>query len=396
MADAAHHRVLVIGGGNAGISAAARLRRQGVRDVAVIEPRELHRYQPLFSHVAGGTARASSAVRTQASVIPSGVTWIRDEVTAVEPKQSRVVLASGRSIGYDQLVVCPGIRKDWDRIPGLEQSLGTPEVASHYEYDLVPKASRLLRSLRSGTVVFVQPPEPASCAGVSQKPMYLACDYWRAVGALDDIRVVLVVPGENLFDIPEIDGELRRKTEEYGIEVRTSSQLAAVDGEDRIATISGPRPERLAYDVLHVVPPQSAPGFLHGSELSTRGDGFVDVDARTLRHPRFPNVWSLGDAAVTTNTKSGGALRKQTAVVAKNIASALRGEDATAKYDGYSVTPFTVSRSTVVFAEYDHWGKLKPSLPPWRTMWRENRLTWVLDRHVLPWVYWNLILKGLA
>ena len=186
-----HHDLLVIGGGNAGLSIAGRLHRYGVADVAVIEPRSHHRYQPLFSHVAGGTARASQAVRPQGEVTPRGVEWIRDAVAAVEPDSSLVVLESGRRVGYNHVIVCAGMQNDFDAVPGLRSALGTPEVSSHYELDTIAKTSRLLRDLTEGTAVFTQPAGPASCAGAAQKPMYLACDYWRAQGVLQDIRVVM-------------------------------------------------------------------------------------------------------------------------------------------------------------------------------------------------------------
>ena len=397
----AHHRIVVIGGGNAGLSVAGRLRRHGVEDVAVVEPREQHRFQPLFSHVAGGVARAGMAVRPQASVMPEGVAWIRDSVTDVEPEAATVVLASGDRVTYDHLIVCPGLQLDWARVPGLVAALRTPAVASHYEFELVPKASRLLRGLRRGTVVFTQPPGPAKCAGASQKPMYLACDYWRATGVLRDIRVVLVVPDPTVFGIPEIDRELERKIAEYGIELRCETELRSVDGESRtieLGPTSGGPSERLQYDVLNVVPPQSAPDWLKATSLPADGEpgGFVEVDPETLRHVRYPNVWSLGDAAATRNSKSGGALRKQTKVLAANLLAVLDGKEPAARYDGYSVCPFTVSRSTVVFAEFDDQYRLKPTIPFWTSLSRERRLSWVFDRHILPWVYWHLILKGRA
>jgi sulfide:quinone oxidoreductase len=396
-----HHRVVVIGGGNAGLSVAGRLRRHGVHDVVVIEPRSHHLFQPLFSHVAGGVARANAAVRPQASVIPRGVVWIQDSVADVEPESDTVLLASGDRVTYDHVIVCPGIQLDWDRIPGLAAALRTPSVASHYEFELVPKASRLLRDLRRGTAVFTQPPGPAKCAGAAQKPMYLACDYWRAIGVLGDIRVVMVVPDPTVFGIPEIDRELERKIAEYGIEMRCGSELRAVDGESRTAEIGptgGGPGERLYYDVLNAVPPQSAPDWLKSTSLPAAGDsrGFVEVDPETLRHVRYDNVWSLGDAAATRNSKSGGALRKQTKVLARNLRDVLDGKEPAAVYDGYSVCPFTVSRSTVVFAEFDDRYRLKPTIPFWKTLSRERRLSWVFDRHILPWVYWHLILKGRA
>jgi sulfide:quinone oxidoreductase len=399
--QSARHRVVVIGGGNAGLSVAGRLRREGVTDIVVVEPREHHLYQPMFSHVAGGTARAGMATRPQASVMPRGVAWIQDRVEDVLPESNSVLLTSGRRLVYEHLVVCPGIQKDWNSVPGLVEAMASPFGASNYEFDLADKASRLLRNMRSGTVVFTQPAGPATCAGAAQKPMYLACDYWRATGVLDDIRVVMVVPDPTIFGMPVIDEELNRKIAEYGIELRTDSELVEVDADNRtvvVGRIDGSARDTLAYDVLHVVPPQSAPDWLKATSLPAAEDakGFVEVDPETLRHARFPNVWALGDAAATRNSKSGGALRKQTLVLAKNLSAVLRGKSPANAYDNYSVCPFTVSRSTVVFAEFDDSYQPQPTIPFWRGLARERRLTWVFDRHILPWVYWNLILKGRA
>lgn len=397
----AHHRVVVIGGGNAGLSVAGRLHRYGVDDVVVVEPRKHHLYQPMFSHVAGGTAPARMATRPQGDVMPKGVGWIRDRVEDVQPDSNSVVLASGRRVTYDHLVVCPGIQKDWDRVPGLAAAMASPHGASNYEFDLAAKASRLLRDFTSGTVLFTQPAGPATCAGAAQKPMYLACDYWRATGRLKDIRVVLVVPDRTVFGMPLIDSELERKISEYGIELKTETELVEVDAQNRTAVVGradGSARESISYDLLHAVPPQSAPDWVKATPLPASGDpsGFVEVDPETLRHSRFPNVWALGDAAATRNSKSGGALRMQTLTLAKNLRSVLKGQQPGARYNGYSVCPFTVSRSTVVFAEFDDHYRSKPTIPFWTGLARERRLTWVFDRHILPWVYWHMILKGRA
>lgn len=392
------HQVVVVGGGNAGLSVAGRLRRYGAEDVVVIEPRAEHLYQPLFSHVAGGTARASQARRPQREALRPDVAWIRDRVAAVDPDAHTVRLASGHEVGYRHLILCPGIERRWDLVPGLTEAIRTPRVTSHYEFDLAVKTSRLLKRVRRGTVVFTEPPGPASCSGAAQKPMYLACDYWQRTGVLDDIRVVLVVPGRTIFGIPAIDAELERKAAEYGIEVRTASEVTGVDGSARTLTVRSPDgEEELAFDVLNVVPPQRAPAWIAESGLSSpEAGGFAAVDPRTLRHLAHPDVWALGDAAATTNSKSGGALRKQTLVLARNLAAVLAGRPPVEEYSGYTVAPFTVSRRTVVFAEFDDRYEPKPTVPFWPGLSRERRLTWVFDRHILPWVYWHLILKGRA
>jgi sulfide:quinone oxidoreductase len=397
---AAQHEVVIIGGGNAGISLAARLERYGVKDVAVVEPRDHHLYQPLFSHIAGGRASAKEAIRPQEQLIPEGVTWIRDAAAGVDTDSNTVTLQSGATVAYGQLVVCPGLQYDWEAVPGLAEAVHSPHGASHYEFELAPKAWTLLSGLESGTALFTMPAGPIKCGGAAQKPMYLACDYWKARGVLDRIRVVMVQPYPTVFGVPEVDRELDRKIAEYGIELWTNSELVSVDAAGQVATIrntgSGAE-ENLHYDVLNGVPPQSAPDWLKATDLPSAGDagGFVEVDRQTLRHIRFPNVWSLGDAAGTTNSKSGGALRKQTKVLAKNLVAARKGKPPTQKYNGYSVCPFTVSRDTVVFAEFDDRYRPMPTIPRIPT-WNESKASWVVDRDVFPQVYWNLILKGRA
>lgn len=395
-----HHEVLIIGGGNAGISLAARLHRYGVRDIAVVEPKDHHLYQPLFSHIAGGRAKAAEAIRPQASVMPKGVVWIRDGAAGINAAANAVTLESGSGLTYGQLVVCPGLQLDWAKVPGLAAAVHSPQGASHYEFDLAPKAWTLLSSLKSGTAVFTMPAGPAKCAGAAQKPMYLACDYWREQGVLKDIRVVMVQPYPTVFGVPGVDEELDRKIAAYGIELRLNSEVTAADPTAQTVLIrdnASGSTEELRYDVLNAVPPQSAPDWLKATDLPAPGDGggFVQVDPETLRHVRYPNVWSLGDAAATTNSKCGGALRKQTKVLAKNMVAARRGTPLKEKYDGYAVCPFTVSRSTVVFAEFDAAYRPKPTIPK-VPLWKESRASWVVDRDVFPQVYWNLILKGRA
>lgn len=392
-------RIVVVGGGNAGLSVAGRLHRAGLADITVIEPRTLHVFAPLQSHIAGGAARASEAARPQADVIPPGVRWLRDEVFTVDAETRRVHLVSGGRVDYDQLVVCAGMRMAWEQVPGLPEAMAADSGVSNYDYALAAKASAALRDLRSGTVVFTQPPEPASCGAAAQKPMYLACDWWRAIGVRDDIRVVFVCPDPVPFGIPAIDRELQRKLDEYGIEVRYSRDLRSVDAETRTLTIGrGDAEETLEYDVLHAVPPQRAPEWIAGSGLAASDDphGFVDVDPETLQHVRHPEIWAVGDAAAVATRRSGGAIRQQAKALVKNLRAVLEGRAPTQKYNGYSVVPFTVSRGTVVFAEFDRWGRLQPTIPFWRSLYRERYLSWIADRRVLPWVYWHLILRGRA
>lgn len=96
-----HHRIVIIGGGNAGISVAARLRNKGESDIAVIEPKDKHYYQPLWTMIGGGQGKIESTERDQASVMPQGVAWIKGAAEGVDPESNVVQLVDGTSVSYD-------------------------------------------------------------------------------------------------------------------------------------------------------------------------------------------------------------------------------------------------------------------------------------------------------
>ncbi|MFD7012763.1 FAD/NAD(P)-binding oxidoreductase [Rhodococcus jostii] len=394
-----HHEVVVLGGGSAGISVAARLLRRG-KDVCVIDPAVTHYYQPLWTLVGGGCAGMDESGRPQAAVMPKNAEWIRRAAVAIDPNITEVATDDGGRVRYDRLVICPGIQTDWDAIPGVRAALSSPHAASNYARELAPKTWELIRNMRSGTALFTMPPGPMKCAGAPQKISYLACDYWREQGVLDAIRVVLVLPTPAMFGIAAFTDELERVAAGYGIEVRTSSELTEVDPDHRQATIldhTTNSTETIGYDILHVVAPQSAPDWIKASPVAEPGGaaGFVDVDKHTLQHSRFPDIFALGDVAATPNSKTGAAVRKQAPVAVDNVLASLDGRALTGRYNGYGSCPLTTSRKTMLLAEFDYNLHHTPSFPIIDTT-KSRRDMWYLKRYGLPFLYWNMILKGHA
>lgn len=397
---AIHHRTVIIGGGSAGIDVAARLRRAESPDIGLIEPADTHYYQPLWTLVGGGRAPAKASARPEASVMPRGVSWIKDAADNIDPEQQVVTTASGVRIGYDNLVVSPGIQLDWGKIPGMAEAMKTPGVSSNYTYASAPKTWELIRNLRSGTAVFTMPAGPIKCAGAPQKIAYLAADYWRRQGVLKDIRIVLVLPTPGMFGLKVFSDELERVVARYGIEVHKNSELVEVDADGRQAVIenhSDHSKQSITYDVMHVVPPQSAPDWLKATALADPDNpaGYVEVDKHTLQHTRYPNVFALGDAGSTPNSKTGAAIRKQAPVVTRNLTAAAQGRPLTASYDGYASCPVTTARNKMLLAEFDYTMQPAPSIPLIDTT-RERTDMWYLKRYGLPALYWHLMLRGRA
>lgn len=395
-----HHRVLVIGGGSAGISVAARLRRAGVDNVGVLEPADRHYYQPLWTLVGGGRAPVKESVRSEASTMPQGVAWIKDRADDVDPDNRTVTTGSGTRVSYDFLVVCPGIQLDWGKIPGMAEAVGTPAASSNYTYELAPKTWEVMRGVRNGTAVFTHPSGPIKCAGAPQKIAYLCADYWRREGTLNDIRIVLVLPTPGMFGQPDFSAVLAKVAERYGIEVHLSSEVTEIDPDGRRAVIvnnSTDEKTEVDYTAMHVTPPQSAPDWLKRTPLADAANpaGYVEIDKHTMQHVRYPNVFSLGDAGSSPNSKTGAAIRSQAPVVTENLLAVMSQKPPTARYDGYASCPLTTARDRMLLAEFDYTMKPHPTIPFIDTQ-RERYDMWLLKRYGLPFMYWNLMLKGLT
>jgi sulfide:quinone oxidoreductase len=171
--------VLVVGGGAAGLAAASSLlARDRSLAVTVVEPADTHYYQPAWTLVGAGEFDVNQTKRPMASVMPTGVKWVKDSVATFEPENNRVTLAGGDQIGYDYMVVAPGLKLNWDGIEGLSETLGQNGVTSNYRYDLAPYTWQLVKGLRGGRALFTQPAMPIKCAGAPQKAMYLSCHAW--------------------------------------------------------------------------------------------------------------------------------------------------------------------------------------------------------------------------
>ena len=390
------HQIVVIGGGSAGIAtAASMLRRRPGLDIAIVEPSDFHAYQPGWTMVGGGVFQPEQTRRSTASVLPKGVNWIKERAASFQPENNLVKLEDGSEIGYDVLIMAPGIRLAWEKIEGLEETLGKNGVTSNYRYDLAPYTWELVQRMRSGRALFTQPPMPIKCAGAPQKAMYLSCDHWNRNGNLGDIEVEFCNAGGVLFGVQDYVPALMSYVEKYDIALKLGNNLVAVDGHDRIATFATEQGEVTRdFDMMHVVPPQVAPQFVADSPLAAES-GFVDVDQHTLQHVRYPNVFGLGDGCSAPNAKTAAAARKQAPVVAVNALRQLDGKGPTAGYDGYGSCPLTVERGKIVLAEFGYGGKLAPSFPTWLIDGtKPQRLSWMLKADVLPWIYWNGMLKG--
>lgn len=399
MSHSFRHKIVIVGGGAAGIAVAARLRRLGETDIAIIEPSATHFYQPLWTLVGGGSVRREATAHRQADYIPRDVNWIHDWAAEISPESNCVETRSGARVGYDFLVVAPGLEMNWDAIPGLAEAVKSGSVSTNYTYEHAPRTWDLIRDFKGGTALFHMPGTPIKCPGAPQKIMYLAADYFRRNRITAKVIYGSATPG--IYGIKEYAAVLNGVVARYGIDARFNHELVEIRPATKEAVFArknDPDGGRvtIAYDIMHVVPPQIAPGFIRQSPLAPRdnpGLGWVEVDQYTMRHKRFPNVFALGDAANTPNAKTGAAVMKQAPVVVRNLRSVMRGEEPLAHYDGYVACPITTGYGRLLLCEFDYSLKPTPTIPLIDTT-RERYATWLLKRYGLPWLYWRVMLRG--
>ncbi|MFN4128970.1 MAG: TIGR01244 family sulfur transferase [Paracoccaceae bacterium] len=399
-ADATYD-IVVVGGGAAGIAVASSLlSRDAGLNIAIVDPADVHYYQPGWTLVGAGVFEPQETARTMASLIPKGVHWIKAAVAAFEPKTNSIILDGCRVLGYKRLVVAPGLKLDWGKIEGLAETLGRNGVTSNYRYDLAPYTWELVQGLKSGRALFTQPPMPIKCAGAPQKAMYLSGDAWFRNGALKNIDVQFMNAGGVLFGFKEYVPALMEYVKKYDAALNFFHTLVAVDGPAKKAWFDVAKPDtpkqriEVGFDMIHVCPPQSAPDFIRVSPLADAA-GWIDVDQTTLRHKTFDNVWSLGDVMNAPNAKTAAAARMQAPVVADNIVADIQGKSAVSQYNGYGSCPLTVERGKIVLAEFGYGGKMLPSFPGFLIDGtKPSRAAWLLKEKILPPIYWRGMLRG--
>lgn len=393
-------QIVIVGGGNAGISVASQLLRKSKQlDIAIVDPADKHYYQPAWTLVGGGVFDIQRTVRNEADVIPKQAIWIKEKVVSFNPEANSLQLESGETLEYDFLVVAAGIQLNWDEVKGLKETLGKNNVCSNYSFEHAPYTYECIRNFKGGKAIFHNPSTPVKCGGAPHKIMYLAADYFRRHGVLAKTDIQYWSGAGKLFAVPKYEKTLLKVCERANIKLNFLVKLVEVDGPAHKAKFVGigennkDREYIVDFDMIHVTPPQSAPDFIRNSSL-VNAAGWVDVNKNTLQHVKYANIFSLGDSSGLPTSKTGAAIRKQAPVLVANLLSAIRNQPLDASYNGYTSCPLVTAYGKLVLAEFDYDGNPQETFPFDQS--KERRSMYFLKRRILPWLYWTKILPGKA
>ncbi|KAJ7632578.1 sulfide-quinone oxidoreductase [Roridomyces roridus] len=400
------YKILVVGGGSGGLSVANQIydrfkaagKPLNAGDVAIIDPSEVHHYQPGWTLAGAGLRRKSEFVRPLPSLVPKHITLISDRVTEFSPASSSLTTTSGRSISYDSLVVAAGIKINWDGIRGLPQALmsSTSGVSSIYSYETCDKVWSDIDALRSGNAIFTQPAGVIKCAGAPQKIMWMAWDRYRRTNRGSNIKVDFYTGMPTMFSVKKYSDALEELRVSRGVGGFFGHNLTSIDAGNHKATFKqGDATVSIDYTVLHVTPPMGPPDFIKNSPIADAA-GWVSVDPATLRHtnPEFSNIWSLGDCSSLPTSKTATAVIAQAPVLSENLFSVVDSGKLPAVYDGYTSCPLLTGYGELMMAEFRYGLEPKETFAPRIDQSKSNRFFYHLKKDFFPWVYFNYMVQG--
>ncbi|HIP47871.1 MAG TPA: NAD(P)/FAD-dependent oxidoreductase [Lutibacter sp.] len=403
-ASSATGHIVIVGGGLAGMSTAARLRNSASSvKITVIEPEaDSVSYQPGQTLVGAGLWEKSDIVYKRDEHTPSDVTVVKEKAVTFDPKNNSLTTDKGTTVKYDALIIAAGVKLNYGAIKGLEEvgelyssgnntaavsAMNAIGVSSIYTADGAVQTwknmSKFVSDAKGGKKVkgvFTHPNTPVKCGGAPKKIMYLTNARLNEAGAAAraNADIHFYPNGGGMFGIKNYHTAIVNQFEAR--EMKYSYKHNLVEIKNGVAIFDNHGTKKGAYDkdleeyemikthkrveaefdFLHVTPPMKAPDEIGKSAIGSK-KGWVPVNKETLQHVKFNNVFALGDIAAVPMGKTGGSARKQYKVVVNNVLSVLESGKIPAsntKYEGYTVCPLITDIGTVMLAEFN-WASKK-------------------------------------
>ncbi|EPX77450.1 NAD(P)/FAD-dependent oxidoreductase [Litoreibacter arenae] len=398
-------RIVIIGAGAAGTSVANRLvERLDGASITILDPSAEHLYQPGLSLVAVGLRPASYTQSNTADWLPKDVTLIPEAAAAIDAEAKTVGTSDGQTLSYDFLVVAPGLVLDHDAIEGFSldmvgsNGIGALYAGPQYAAKTWEAASKFTED--GGVGVFTRPVTEMKCAGAPLKHTFLIEDIATRTAGAGKHEMHYAAHDGALFGVPIVSEKVRMLFGDRGITPHYRHVLKAVDGGRKIATFETPDGDtEMEYDYLHVIPPQRAPEVIRQSGLSWADkwtdQGWVEVDMKTLRHLRYPDIFALGDVAGVPKGKTAASVKWQVPVVEDHLVAAIEGREGRAAYDGYTSCPLITRVGRAMLVEFDYHNNLVPSFPGMIAPLEELWISWLMKEVALKATY-NAMLRGKA
>ena len=390
--------LVVLGAGTAGTMVVNKLRKQLPATewtITVVDRNDIHDYQPGYLFIPFRMNKPSQVRKTKRPYLNDGVELVLAEVERVDAQANEVLLASGRTLPYDQLVIASGTTPRPDQTPGMLGEQWHREVGEFYTYEGAIALRGQLDGFTGGRLVVHITELPIKCPVAPLEFAFLADDYLREKGVREATDIVFVTPLDGAFTKPMASKRLGKLLDKKGIIVETDFMIESVDQEAKVIRSYDER--EVAYDQLVTVPLNMGADFVAASGL---GDelNYVPVDKHTSRSTAHENIWVLGDASNIPTSKAGSVAHFSVDVFVENFADAIAGRPLSHSFDGHANCFIESGGGKALLLDFNYdtepmGGTFPlPKVGPMSLLKesRANHLGKLAFRHI----YWNALLPG--
>jgi sulfide dehydrogenase [flavocytochrome c] flavoprotein subunit len=323
--SASKARVVVIGGGFGGATAAKYIRMWDPSvDVVLIERESQFTSCPISNLVLGGFSTMQEISHGYGGLRRHGVRVVRDSVVAVDAAKKSVRLANGGDVAYERLVMSPGIDFTFNEVQGFEAAMQEGRVLHAWKAGPQTVAlRRQLEGMRDGGVVLLSiPMAPYRCPPGPYERACMIAAYLKQAKPRSKLIVLDANP-----DVTSKGALFKAAWKDlYAgvLEYRGNAKAVGVDGKTMTVKLEV---EDVKGDVLNVVPPHRAGDIAAQAGLITHNNRWCDVDWRTMESKKVPGIHVLGDATLSAPgmPKSGSMANNHAKIAAAAIIEQLHG-----------------------------------------------------------------------
>lgn len=391
-------KLLVLGAGTAGTMIANKLHHRlddGQWRITVVDRDDEHHYQPGYLFVPFETYDRHDIVKPRHSLLHEKISLVEGEVDRVDADQNRVLLADGRTLTYDYLVIASGTTPRPDQTPGM---LGPEWQRSIFDFYTLSGAEALARALADfdgGRLVVHITEMPIKCPVAPLEFAFLVDAWLRERGLREKTELVFATPLDGAFTQPIAAEQLGGMLAERGIVLEPDFMVEHIDPEKK-ALVSYDERE-IPFDLLVTVPLNMGADFVARSGL---GDelNYVPVDKHTLQSKAHENIFAVGDASDIPTSKAGSVAHFSVEVFAENFVDLSEGRPMGHSFDGHANCFVESGDDKALLIDFNYETQPLPGKYPLAhlgpmSLLKEthaNHLGKLAFRHL----YWNVLLPG--
>ncbi|MGZ6839298.1 MAG: type III sulfide quinone reductase, selenoprotein subtype [Frankiaceae bacterium] len=391
-------RLLVLGGGTAGTMVVNKLRPRLPRDdwkITIVDTDNVHYYQPGFLFIPFGIYRPDEVLKPRKRFLPSGVDLLLGAVDRVLPDENRVLLADGKDLPYDYLVIASGTAPHPEETPGMQDGEWRQSVHEFYTLEGATALAEKLQSWEGGRLVVHIVEMPIKCPVAPLEFTFLADAFFTEQGMRDRVEITYVTPLDGAFTKPVASKYLGSLLADRKIVLESDFMIESVDPKRRVLVSYDER--EIPFDLLVTVPLNKGADFIGRSGL---GDelNYVPVDKETLLSKRYDNIFAVGDAADIPTSKAGSVAHFEMDLFPDNFLRHIRGLQMTQKFDGHANCFIETGHGKGLLIDFNYEveplpGKFPlPGIGPFSLLKETEMNHW--GKVLFRWMYWNVLLPG--